>query len=139
MIIIKKLNRSKNDKVFSGVLGGIGQYFNINPIFLRILYVFISINSFFTMTLVYLVFTAIIPLDNDIIEEDDSYPNKSSNNSFLGIGLIILGIILLSNNLLPIYFPHFLSMIRSYSRRLINFWPVIFIVLGIYLLVDKNE
>ena len=125
--------------MFSGALGGIGEYFNLNPVFLRIVYVLLAINSFSTMIIIYIAFTAIVPLENDIIEGDSNHTNKGNNNSFLGIGLIILGIILLTNNFLPIYFPQVLSLIKYYSRKLIDLWPVLFIILGIYLLMDKHK
>lgn len=91
------------------------------------------------MTIIYIVFSAIIPLEDDIIEESSSYNYKINNSSFLGISLIALGIILLVNKFLPIYFPQVLSMIRYYSGKLIDFWPALLIILGIYLLMDKNK
>lgn len=139
MINIKKLTRSQDDKVFSGVLGGIGEYLNVNPVFLRIVYVLLTISSFFTMTIIYILSSAIIPLESDIIEEEPSYSQNNDSNSFLGISLIVLGVILLANNFFPVYFPEILSAIRYYSRKLIDFWPVLFIILGIYLLLDKKN
>lgn len=91
------------------------------------------------MTIIYIVFSAIIPLEDDIIEEGSIYNYKTNNSSFLGISLIVLGIILLINTFLPIYFPEILSMIKYYSRKLIDLWPVLLIILGIYLLVDNNK
>ncbi|WP_408645650.1 PspC domain-containing protein [Tissierella creatinophila] len=131
--------RSKSDKVFSGVLGGIGEYFNINTLFLRIIYTVLAINAFLTLTIIYIVLSAIIPLEDDIIEEDSSSNYSTNNSSFLGISLIVLGIILLINTFLPVHFPQILSIIKYYSRKLIDFWPVLLIILGIYLLMDKNK
>ena len=45
----KRLYKSADNKVVMGVLGGFGEYFNIDPVILRVLYAGISI------------FTAIIP------------------------------------------------------------------------------
>ena len=135
---IKKLTRSTNDKIFSGVLGGIGEYFNINPVFLRIVYALLALGSFFNMTIIYILFTAIIPLETDLVDEESNF-NKVNNNSILGIVLIVLGILLLANNFLPFYFPELLSTIKYYISKLIDFWPLLFIILGIYLLMDKNK
>ena len=33
---MKRLYKSSNDFVFSGVFGGIGEYFGIDPVFLRV-------------------------------------------------------------------------------------------------------
>lgn len=36
---VKRLYRSKNDKVFGGVCAGIGDYFNLDPVLVRLLWV----------------------------------------------------------------------------------------------------
>lgn len=46
---MKKLYRSEKNKVISGVISGLGEYFNIDPTFLRIAFIFVAI------------FTAIVP------------------------------------------------------------------------------
>ena len=40
---MKKLYKSNTDKVFAGVMGGIGEYFDIDPTILRLAYVLITI------------------------------------------------------------------------------------------------
>jgi len=37
---MKRLYRSKKDKIIGGVCGGIGKYFNIDPVLIRILWLF---------------------------------------------------------------------------------------------------
>lgn len=91
------------------------------------------------MTIIYIISTAIIPLDDGIIDEDSTPSYNVNNNSFLGISLIVLGAILLINTFLPLYFPELLSIIKYYGRKLIDLWPVILIVLGIYLLIGKDK
>jgi len=46
---MKRLYKSNDNKVFFGVIGGIGEYFDIDPIILRIIWVVI------------VVFTAFVP------------------------------------------------------------------------------
>ncbi len=46
---MKKLYRSEKNKIFAGVIGGLGEYFNIDPVVLRVLWVLM------------VVFTGIIP------------------------------------------------------------------------------
>lgn len=36
---MKKLTRSRDNKVLAGVLGGIGEYLDTDPVFVRLLYV----------------------------------------------------------------------------------------------------
>ncbi len=37
---MKKLHRSKENKIWKGVLGGFGEYFNVDPVLLRIIFIF---------------------------------------------------------------------------------------------------
>lgn len=39
----KRLYRSKKNKVIAGVFGGLGKYFNVDPVALRLLWVFLVI------------------------------------------------------------------------------------------------
>jgi len=38
---MKKLYRSDTNKVFAGIIGGIGEYFDVDPVLLRILWLLI--------------------------------------------------------------------------------------------------
>jgi len=40
---MKKLYKSNTDKVFAGVLGGVGEYFDIDPTLLRLAYILVTI------------------------------------------------------------------------------------------------
>jgi phage shock protein C len=62
----KRLTRSK-DKMIGGVLAGIGNYFDIDPTIIRVVYVVLSIASIgFPGLLAYLVMWAIIPEEKTI-------------------------------------------------------------------------
>lgn len=62
----KRLTRS-NDKMIAGVLGGIGNYFDIDPTIVRIVYVVLSIASVgFPGLIAYLIMWAIIPEEKTI-------------------------------------------------------------------------
>lgn len=57
----RKLTRS-NDKMIGGVLGGLAEYFDIDPTIVRILYVVLTIASVgFPGIIAYLIMWAIIP------------------------------------------------------------------------------
>ncbi len=57
----KKLYRSRTDKKFFGVLGGIAKYFNIDATILRIIYVLLSIFVIGCPIIIYLIVALIIP------------------------------------------------------------------------------
>ncbi len=40
---MKKLYRSKTNKAWAGVLGGLGEYLEVDPVVLRVLFVFIVV------------------------------------------------------------------------------------------------
>ena len=59
---MKKLYKSNTDEVFAGVLGGIGEYFNIDPTILRLTYVLISILTGIVPAVIgYIIAVAIMP------------------------------------------------------------------------------
>ena len=59
----KRLYRSRTDRVLSGVCAGLGNYFNIDPVLVRVLAVILGFVSFGTFLLLYLVLALIIPLE----------------------------------------------------------------------------
>lgn len=65
----KKLTRSTTDSRMGGVLGGLGNYFNVSSTLLRIIFLII----FFYNPLIfviYLILMGILPTDRDVREEE---------------------------------------------------------------------
>lgn len=58
---MKKLTKSANNRVVSGVIGGIGEFFNIDPTILRIIFVILIFIGYGTVIPVYIVAILIIP------------------------------------------------------------------------------
>lgn len=127
-----KLKRSKSDRMISGVCGGLGEYFNIDSTIIRIGWIFLSFITFGTFLLAYIACSIIIPEDDGIIYQDEVQNNVKDNSSlFIGVGLIILGSFLL----LRIFFPWLNFKIRNVLR----YWPALFILLGIYILINQKN
>ena len=57
----KKLSRSQSNKMLGGVCGGAGDYFNVDPTWIRILYVALTLLSGGIMLLIYGLLWLIIP------------------------------------------------------------------------------
>ena len=58
----KRLYRSQENKVFAGVMGGLGEYFDVDPVVLRLLWLFIVIfTGVVPGVIVYLFAIFIIP------------------------------------------------------------------------------
>jgi phage shock protein C len=67
---MKKLMRSRKDKMIAGVCGGIAEYFNMDPTLVRIIYVLVSIFSIaFPGILVYIILWLVIP-ETDKVESE---------------------------------------------------------------------
>ncbi len=59
---MKKLYRSSTNKVAAGILGGLGEYWNIDPVVLRLAFVFlILITGLVPGVLAYVVALFIVP------------------------------------------------------------------------------
>jgi phage shock protein C len=111
----QKLYRSSNDKMIGGVAGGMADYFNIDPVILRVLFVLLLFAwgaSFFF----YILLWIIVPLNpkhrfqfnpeyHQSSEESTTFKerkrkNESRKNVFAGI-LIVIGSIWLLGNMFP--------------------------------------
>ena len=58
---IKKLYRSRKDKMIAGICGGIGEIYSLDPTMIRLVYALITIFSAGTALLVYILGWIIIP------------------------------------------------------------------------------
>lgn len=58
---VKKVSLSKKDKVITGLLGGVAEYFNVNSTLLRILVILLAaISGFFPMIIAYFVAAVVV-------------------------------------------------------------------------------
>lgn len=152
----KKLYRSRTDRIIGGVAGGLGKYFDIDPVILRILFVFITFVSGGAFILFYLIAWVIIPEEGTIINGSASHkakeskvgsdykvngtaadePETKSHKSHVepkqdgrisgGLILIVIGAIFLIQNF---------TRINVWA----TYWPIILIAIGIGLLVRQND
>ncbi|NLY46638.1 MAG: PspC domain-containing protein [Tissierella sp.] len=137
---MKRLTRSRSNKVFSGVFAGLGEYFGIDSTILRIIYVIVAFTNPFYALIVYGIAAIIIPEDDGVIYEGSNYNHQSKDNSamFIGVGLIVLGAVLLARMYLPpfhIIFPNFRNLIRSIR----DLWPVLLILLGVFVIFNQKK
>ncbi len=135
----KKLHRSRQNKLLAGVAGGIAEYFDIDPVIVRALFVVTTIGWGISL-LLYILLWIIVPLNNLIIVQESTInfteDNSTNVNYFeelsdknevskrktvFGITLILIGLLMLLENLLPnLYFT--------------DWWPVVLVAVGIYFL-----
>ncbi|HHV24340.1 MAG: PspC domain-containing protein [Methanosarcina sp.] len=58
---MKKLYRSRKNRIIAGVCGGIGEYFKIDPTLVRLLWLFVSIAGVGSGVVAYIIAWIIIP------------------------------------------------------------------------------
>ncbi len=124
---MKKLTRSKNDKIIFGVCGGLAEYFNIDATIIRIIWFILSIPSFGTLAIIYLLCGIIIPEGDGYIYQDGESTNVRNTSLYFGLGLIIVGAYMV----LRIIYPQFI--------RLGRYWPGLLIILGLYIIFNNKK
>jgi len=141
----KRLYRSAKSKVFGGVAGGIAEYFDVDPIIIRLLFVIIAFAGG-GGAIVYIILWVALPLEpltynmysgasntygaqnpeskTESEAKNDSqdplvYPVKKDNKNGLigGVILIALGLIFLANKFIP-------------NIDFSDLWPLVLVVLG---------
>ncbi|GKX28144.1 hypothetical protein SH1V18_06240 [Vallitalea longa] len=127
----KKIYRSRDDQMISGVCSGIAKYFNIDPTIIRILFV-IALFSWGTGVLIYIICSIVIPLEPKKIDTYDynytAEEEKHTNNN----GRMILGLILVVIGIVSILEKIF----NWFSFDLV--WPIAIIGVG-FLILTKNK
>lgn len=59
---VRKLYRSKKDKIIAGVCGGLAEYFNIDSNLMRVIYILLFVvTGVLPLIIIYLVIWAIVP------------------------------------------------------------------------------
>ncbi|MFT4343532.1 MAG: PspC domain-containing protein [Candidatus Woesearchaeota archaeon] len=72
------LYRSTEDKMLAGVCGGIGEYFDIDPTIVRLIWVFATIFGHGAGVLIYIIAAIIIPTDKEIAAKNTKKEYKKS-------------------------------------------------------------
>ncbi len=59
---MKKLYRSEDNKVIFGILGGVGEYYDVDPVMIRLGYVILMfITGIFPLAIAYFIAALIVP------------------------------------------------------------------------------
>ena len=130
-----RLYRSTSDKVIGGVAGGLGDYLNIDPVIVRIIFVLLAVFGG-SGVLVYIILWIVIPektflfgevqpgdQNEDIQDQPGIVDEKRKSNSSLiaGVILIAFGLLFLIDRLMPMY-------------HIWDFWPLLLVGAGILLI-----
>jgi phage shock protein C len=145
----RRLYRHRTNRLIAGVCGGVGEYLNIDPTFVRIFFVLFALTNGIGILVYFLMWIIIPPEDarsvslresartgaDEIVEHAHSIGEDirqvvrnptSTTWIYVGAGLIIIGFFALLNSL-PWRWLHWLNWNL--------FWPVLLILGGIALIV----
>jgi phage shock protein C len=141
---IKELYRSSNNRIIFGVCGGLGEYFEIDPIIFRIIFLALTFSGAGSGLFIYILLSIIIPKEyptssdapedasdsidlrkraNGLISEFRDRRLSKSRNNWLGWIIVILGSILLLDQILPKGFLNWDLL-----------WAVLIIIMGFFIL-----
>ena len=139
----KKLYRSRRDKMIAGVAGGLADYFDVDVVLFRLMFVLLVLFGGGGV-LAYVILWIVAPVEPlvTVYPKDESgyaaskeqagastpeteilnKEKKTSNTSlFAGITLIVIGLLFLANRMLPWF-------------RFEEFWPLLLIIGGVLIL-----
>lgn len=154
-MVKSRLTKSRTDQVIDGVCGGIADYFNVDPVIIRLIFVvFIFLDGF--GIILYIILAIIMPRDEkqlpkDTIQENvmemgerikdagEKFSNalsmegreqRSKHFRWFGLFLILLGLYFLLKNL---------NMLNWFNKwvNMDLFWPLILIFIGAWMLISR--
>lgn len=140
----KKLYRAREGKVLAGVAAGLADYFDVDPIVVRIVFVVLSLANGLGV-LGYIIFLVVMPeepvsaIDQGENKMDDTQSSQApgaapkpdaeslrKRSLVPGVILIGLGLVFLAANFFP-------------ELDMGKLWPVILVVIGLALLMQRKR
>jgi phage shock protein C len=141
-----RLYRSRRNRVFAGVAGGLGEYFDIDPVFVRVIFVVATLAGA-SGILAYIILWIVVPKEPLVYQTNAATTEGATNmaegsnaeKNYTGYGrrrhrhnggftggliLVVIGALFLADN----YLPHF-----SFSDT----WPLILVAIGVGLILNS--
>ncbi len=134
---MKRLYRSRRDRVIGGVCGGIASYFGIDPVIIRVIWT-LAIIFGGTGIIAYIICWLVIPEEpmemsmatqSSTANEDLPKPASAIVPVIIGAILLVIGVALLFSNLGLFTFGHFWRF----------FWPLVIILIGVLMLLATTK
>ncbi|WP_187774885.1 PspC domain-containing protein [Pedobacter sp. BS3] len=132
----KKLQRDENNKMIAGVAAGLGEYFDIDPTWIRLAFVITTLAGLLGFW-IYIAMWIVVPVrpytpftGQKTAETQPNLPNKPSKGRVIGgCILIFLGLYFLTDqfDILPFWF--------TFEKL----WPLVLIIPGIIILLKAGK
>ena len=124
----KRLYRSRSDRMVAGVCGGLGQYFDVDPMLFRVAFLVLGFTG--TGVLAYIVLAIIVP-ERPAQEAEPAASGRMGTGrtrQIIAWGLVVFGLLLLADNL---------RLLGFYEWR--RLWPIVLVGLGFALLAGRSN
>ena len=137
----RRLHRSQDNRFLFGVAGGLAEYFDVEPVLVRVGWVLLTIATAGIAALAYIVMAIFTPDSGrqqtesaseppryyqDSVAESDRPSRRHILRNILGVGLIVAGMIILLENL---------GVFGSIPWGIV--WPVAISLLGVVILLPS--
>ena len=137
---VKKLERSRTNRVIAGVCAGLANYFNIDIALMRVLFVVATICGSFGFWM-YIILWIVVPEEHlleqgkpehnqgETIDITPKEEKKTGNGALIAVLILIfIGLVALADNFL-------------YVAWMWKLWPLILVIIGAVILINslKNE
>jgi len=130
----KRLYRSRKEKMFAGIAGGIAEYYDLDPVLVRIAFVLITLLHGAGL-IAYIICIFVIPKEPETyemghaqdvteVQPPEKEPEKGRSRNTLGAILIVAGTVLLVANFIPFF-------------GCANVFPILLLVAGIALVLSS--
>lgn len=132
---VKKLYRSRTDRIVAGVAGGLGEYFEIDPVIFRIIFIVLLFAGGFAFW-AYIVLLFVLPSETEEAVKEKKAdkrkvkketkkttkePEQLSGKQMIGLVIILIGLAILMTALFPAQLGWF---------RWGVFWAIIILFIG---------
>jgi len=152
----KRLYRSTKDRMLAGVCGGLAEYFDVDPVIIRVLFVVVTLGAGVGI-LGYIILWIVVPeavivirdsskpqsenvnqpvdsMKNDtqshpdfeMVSEEKEHKRHHGGRTFISVLLILIGILWFINNIVP-------------GVNFGHLWPLILVAIGILILLKSTR
>jgi phage shock protein C len=129
----RRLYRSQTNKVFAGVCGGLAEYLDVDATIIRIVWVLLTLLGGSGIILYIVAFFIVPERPMTISGSPAQIKSKSGSTSVFGIIFVIVGAVLLLDNL------EVFSFCRIWDTTWEILFPGILVLLGIYLMTRRGK
>lgn len=128
---MKRLYRSRTNHILGGVCGGLGDYFRLDPVLIRLVWLILILFGGIGLIL-YIIAWVIIPIEEEEAAKRTPPPPRGVGKGrfWWGLVLVSMGVVLWGSQFRFIYWP-IIPGVQLHSR---DFVPLALVLVGIYIL-----